>query len=58
MICIATEVYHSDRQLSIMQILNGTTTAATAVQNPSVMKARHKKGTNYRVHRFRPSRPK
>ena len=36
MIWIASEVYNSDRQLSIMQSLSATTTAATAVQNPSV----------------------
>ena len=33
---IATEVYNSDRQLSIMQSLSTTTKAATAVQNPGV----------------------
>ena len=33
---IADKVYNSDRQLSIMQSLSFTTTAATAVQNPSM----------------------
>ena len=35
-ICIATEVYNSDWQLSIKQSLIATTKEATAVQNPSV----------------------
>ena len=43
-----TEVYNSDRQLSIMQSLSATTTAATTAQNPSVselqvVKLRHSK---------------
>ena len=47
-ICVAAEVYNSDRQLSIIQILSATATAATAVQNPSlseihVVKAKHSK---------------
>ena len=33
---IASEVYSSDRQLSIMQSLSATATAATTIQNPSV----------------------
>ena len=33
---IASEVYNSDKQLSIMQSLSATATAATAVQNPSI----------------------
>ena len=33
---IATEVYNSDRQLSIMQSLSAMTAAANAVQNSSV----------------------
>ena len=36
MIHIAIKVYNSDRQLSIVQSLNATTTAATEVQNTSV----------------------
>ena len=48
MIYRETEVYSSDRKLSIMQSLSATTTTATAVQNPSVselnvVKARHSK---------------
>ena len=43
---IASEVYNSDRQLSIIQNLSATTTAATAVQNPNIhevhmMQAKH-----------------
>ena len=36
LIWIAAEVYNSDRQLSIMQSMSATATAATAVQNPSI----------------------
>ena len=36
MIHIVTDIYNSDRQLSIMQSLSATTTAATAVKNLSV----------------------
>ena len=48
LICIATEVYNSQRQLSIMQSLSATNTGATAVKNLSVselhvVKARHNK---------------
>ena len=48
LIWIASDVYNSDRQPSIMQSLTVTTTVATAVQNPSVtklhmVKAKHRK---------------